>query len=54
MVSGVGHVSDKEKTMSLYDTLRCLKHDPAFLLELHADKLAGIGVVTVLLLWGAL
>ena len=53
MVSGVGHLSGKEKTMSLYDTIRCLKYDPAFLLEHYDGAIGALGVLAVLALWWA-
>ena len=43
-----------EKTMSLYDTIRCLKYDPAFLVEYYSNMIAALGILTIILLWGAL
>ena len=41
--------------MSLYDTIRCLRYDPVFAIRHHADGvLGGLGVVTLILIWGAL
>ena len=53
MVWGVGHLSGKEKTMSLYDTIRCIKHDPAFLIKQYDGAIGAVGVFMVLVVWWA-
>jgi len=40
--------------MSLYDTLRCLRYDPAFLVGYYSNMIDALGILAIILLWGAL
>ena len=40
--------------MSIYDTIRCLYHDPGYVWELHGDAIVGGSAVLAIMfaMWG--
>jgi hypothetical protein len=40
--------------MSLFDTIRCIWHDPRFLLEEHDNFIAAMGLMALFFVWAAL
>ena len=52
--SASGMDPGREYHMSLYDTIRCAWHDPAFLVREHDDLIAAAGIMALFFVWAAL